>query len=170
MDKITKGTTKKKLVIPYDVMERSGFQKGAPVDVHTLTDAVIILKNGMTAIELLHAVDQMKDLTVELLSALVENCEPCADCGETEDGSCPYLANHTTPDIPADVLQNAGIPAEAKLCAWAGPKPGIVSVARAGYRHDLSDVPEWAMSILAVYGVCFKDLAELVMSEEPVHV
>lgn len=170
MQKTTKETTKKKLVIPYDVLETSGFQRGEPVDIHTLTDAAVILKNEMTAMELIHAVDQMQELSVKLLAALAENCESCEDCGESEDGACPYLANHIMPDIPADVRQEAGIPADAKLCAWAGPEPGVVSVAQARYRHDLSDVPEWVMEILAVHGVCFEDLAELIMSEDPVHV
>lgn len=170
MDKVTKDTTKKKLVISYDVLETSGFRRGEPVDIHTLTDAVVILKNEMTAMELIHAVNQMQELSVELLAALAENCESCEDCGGTQDNACPYLVNHVAPEIPTDVLQEAGIPAEAKLCAWAGPEPGVVSVAQAGYRHDISDVPEWVMSVLALYGVCFEDLAELIMSEDPVHV
>ena len=170
MDKFTKGTTKKKLVIPTEVMERSGFQKGAPVDILTLTDAVVILKNGMTTMELLNAVDQMKDLSVALLTALAENCDPCGDCGGTEDGSCPYLDHLSGTEVPAEVLQEAGIPAGAKLCAWANPDSGIVNVAQAGYRYDLADVPVWELEILTCMGVCLEDLAELLMSEDQVHV
>ena len=53
----TKGTTKKKLVIPNLIMEQSGFEKGKMVEIHALTDAVVILKKEMTAMELIHAID-----------------------------------------------------------------------------------------------------------------
>jgi len=153
MDKITKETTKKKLVIPYDVMERSGFQRGVPVDIHTLTDAVVILKNEMTVMELLRAVDQMRVLSVELLCALTENCDACGDCGGTGDGSCAYLDHYPTTNIPAHTLKKAGIPMDAKLCAQAGPDSGIVTVTQAGYQYDLADVPMWELDIPAVQGV-----------------
>lgn len=170
MDKVTKGTTKKKLVIPYDVLECSGFQKGAPVDIHPMTDAVIILKNGMTAMELFHAVDQMRELSVKLLSALAGNCESCVDCRDAGDGSCPFLDNLPKTRISEDVLQKAGIPAGAKLNAQADPDNEAVIVTRADHRYDFRDAPLWELEILTCMGICYADLAELIQSEEPVHV
>ena len=170
MNKTTKGTAKKKLVIPNEVMERSGFRKGAPVDIYTLTDAVIILKNGMSAMELLHAVDQMKDLSVELLSALAENCEPCEDCSGAGDGSCPFLDNLPETKVSEDVLQKAGIPVGAKLNATADPDNEAVIVMRADHRYDFWDAPLWELEILTCMGVCYADLTKLIQSEEPVHV
>ena len=53
--KFVKGTTKKKLVIPNAVMELGGFEKGAPVEIRALPDAVAVLKKEMTAMELIRA-------------------------------------------------------------------------------------------------------------------
>ena len=47
--KFVKGTTKKKLVIPNTVMELSGFERGETVELHALTDTVVVLKKRMTA-------------------------------------------------------------------------------------------------------------------------
>lgn len=170
MQRIVKETTKKKLVIPTEVMERSGFEKGAPVAIHTLTDAVVILKKGMTAMELFRAVDQMKDLSVELLGALAGNCDPCEDCRGAGDGSCPVLAALPEAEVSGDVLREAGIPAGVKLTAQADPDSGAVIVTQADHRYDLQDAPLWELEILACLGVCYADLSELIRSEEPVHV
>ena len=57
--KLTKNTTKKKLVIPYSVLELSGLEKGDPVEIRTMDDAVVILRSEMTAMELIRAIDSL---------------------------------------------------------------------------------------------------------------
>ena len=74
--KFVKGTTKKKLVIPNAVMELGGFEKGAPVEIRALPDAVAVLKKEMTAMELIRAVDSLQRLSVELLVELIGVCDP----------------------------------------------------------------------------------------------
>ena len=57
MQKFIKETTKKKLVIPNTVLELSGLEKGEPVEIRAADSAVIILRKGMTAMEVIRAVD-----------------------------------------------------------------------------------------------------------------
>ena len=164
MQKFIKNTTKKKLVIPNVVMELSEFEKGAPVEICALPDAVVVLKREMTAMELIRAVDGLQHLTVELNRHLAKVCGPCEDCGE--DGECPALPEKTRTAVPESVREDAGIPADAKLCAWPGE--GTVTVAQADYRYDLTDVPEWVRSTLEALGACLGNLEELLMSEKAV--
>ena len=162
--KFVKGTTKKKLVIPNTVMELSGFERGAMVELHALTDAVVILKKRRTAMEMVNAIDALQRLTVDLFAELAKTCGACEDCG---GGRCPALDRIAT-EVPEEVRQGAGIPAGVKLQAWPGETEGIVMVAQADYRFDLADVPEWMRSTLEALGVCLGNLEELLMVEEAV--
>ena len=42
-------------------------------------------------------------------------------------------------------------------------------VSGADYRYDLTDVPEWELSILRAMGVCLGELEERLMSEAVVY-
>ena len=161
--KFVKGTTKKKLVIPNTVMELSGFERGETVELHALTDTVVVLKKRMTAMEMVNTVDALQRLTVELVRELAETCGACEDCG----GGDPAWARAAT-EVPDEVRQEAGIPAGVKLQAWPGETEGTVTVAQADYRFDLTDVPEWVRSTLEALGACLGNLEELLMSEEAV--
>ena len=162
--KFVKGTTKKKLIIPNTVMELSGFERGETVELHALTDTVVVLKKRMTAMEMVNAIDALQRLTVELVRELAETCGACEDCG---GGECPAWARTAT-EVPEEVRQEAGIPAGVKLQAWPGETEGTVTVAQADYRFDLTDVPEWVRSTLEALGACLGNLEELLMSEEAV--
>ncbi len=117
--------------------------------------------------ELIRAVDSLQRLAVELNRHLAEVCGPCEDCGG--DGECPALPERTRTALPEAVREEAGIPADAKLCAWPGNDPGTVTVGQADYRYDLTDVPEWELSTLAMLGVCLGNLEEKLMAEDTVY-
>ncbi len=169
MLKFTKNTTKKKLVIPNDVMERSGFEKGAPVEIRAMDDAILIMKSEMTAMELVRAVNGLQETAVELmmhLAGVCGSCEGCDDCGGRE---CPADPSRTETRLPEDIRKDLGIPAGAKLCTWLGAEEGTAIVGQADYRYDLTDVPAWERDLLRCLGVCFSELEELLISEDPVY-
>ena len=60
MQSFTKETTKKKLVIPNTVLEVSGLEKGEPVEIQALDDAVVILRKEMSAMQLVRAIDSLQ--------------------------------------------------------------------------------------------------------------
>ena len=167
MQKFIKETNKKKLVIPNAVLELSGLEKGEPVEIRAADSAVIILRKGMTAMEIIRAVDSLQRLAVELNGHLAGVCGHCEDCGE--DGECPALPERTQTIVPEAVREEVGIPANAKLCAWTGNEPGTVTVGQADYRHDLTDVPEWELSVLSMMGVCLGTLEERLMAEDIIY-
>lgn len=162
----TKGTTKKKLVIPNLIMEQSGFEKGEMVEIHALTDTVVILKKEMTAMELIHAIEGIQQLSINLSIYLAKICGPCTGC----DGECDIDLDNpgSGVDLPEWVRQEVGIPKDAKLCAW--PKEdGVVCVEEANYRYDLSDVPPQMLEVLSASGACLNELEELLMTEEKIY-
>ena len=105
--KFVKGTTKKKLVIPNAVMELGGFEKGAPVEIRALPDAVAVLKKEMTAMELIRAVDSLQRLSVELRVELIGVCDPCEDCGNEKCAAA--LESTDVPEWVRSVLESWGV-------------------------------------------------------------
>ena len=167
MQKFTKNTTKKKLVIPFSVMELSGLEKGDPVEIRTMDDAVVILRNEMTAMELVRAIDSLQNTVLDLAMYLVNVCGPCEDCTDNEE--CPADPARTATMIPDELRKEANIPADAKLCAWMGDTPGTITVGQAEYRYDLTDLPPWILEILTSRGVCLGALEELLMEEDDIY-
>ena len=169
MQSFTKETTKKKLVIPNTVLEVSGLEKGEPVEIQALDDAVVILRKEMTAMELVRAIDSLQSAVLDLTLYLVDVCGPCEDCNGSGGEECPADPSRTATIIPEEVRKDACIPAGAKLCAWPGDVPGTVMVRQADYRYDLTDVPAWVLEILTSHGVCLGRLEDLIISEDPVY-
>ena len=167
MDKFTTNTTKKKLVIPYSVLELSGLEKGGPVEIRTMDDAVVILRSEMTAMELIRAIDSLQDTVLALTTHLVNVCGPCEDCTGNEE--CPADPSRTATVIPDELRKEVDIPMDAKLCAWVGDTPGTITVGQAEYRYDLTDVPPWILEILTSRGVCLGTLEELLMEEDDIY-
>ena len=168
MKKFIKETTRKKLVIPNAALKLSGLEKGEAVEIRAADDVVMILRKEMTAMELLRAIDSIQDAALELTLHIVNACGPCEDCnGSGED--CPADPSRTATVIPDEVRKEVHIPADAKLCAWPGDKPGTVTVGQADYRYDLTDVPAWELEILASHGVCLGNLEERLMTEDAVY-
>ena len=167
MLKFTKNTTKKKLVIPNVALEHSGMEKGDPVEIRAVDDAVVILQKEMTAMQLVRAIDSLQSTVLDLTMHLVDVCGPCEDCTGNEE--CPADPSRTATSIPEEIRQEAHIPAGVKLCAWVGDEPGTVMVGQADYRYDLTDVPAWVLEILASHGVCLGALEDRLMDEEPVY-
>lgn len=169
MHKFIKGTTKKKLVIPNAVMELSGFEKGAPVEIIAADDTVIVLKHKMSAMALIRAVDSFQRLAVELNEHLARVCGHCEACDGCDGENCPADPARTQTILPDAVREEIGVPDGVKLCACPGEEPGTAIVCQADYRYDLTDVPAWELTVLRNMGVCLSELEELLMSEDTVY-
>lgn len=139
------------------------------------------------------------DLTVVLAQAcgFCDNCgqehggEDCEDCEESEcSEACDFL--NGCKDSPAEcvmhcelcqglldgsgevhvpdyLLEDAGIPTDAKLEAYADEDSGEITVVEADIQQDITDVPPAIVAILAKSGVCLAELDELIMLEEIVY-
>ena len=129
-----------------------------------IKSGVVLTKSEMTAMEVLDTIEGLEEILKELYNALVsgtgiccEDCEP----DETEEAISIKL--------PEFILEDAGIPKDAKLCAFTTESSGEVTVMEAEYKHDLTDVPEDMLRLLKDIGVCLSCLNGCLMSERIVY-
>lgn len=177
-----KRTSPSELSLPSNVRKLCGFDKQA-LEFHTAEDALVILKEKMTAIELVHAITALDELLLGLVTCLAGACTLCNNCGTPckDKNSTPadwatncslchgLLDDEQTICLPDALLAEAGIPKDAKLEAYPDPDNGEVLVAVSGFRNDISDVPKDLLELLIQWGVCLPELDELIVLEETVY-
>lgn len=154
------------LPIPAAAMKLSRFEQ-EKVELHALEDVVVVLKGQMTAMELIHVMEGLNQLSAELAVQLARACGPCCGCGG--DG-CPYEDGEGYDiELPGYLKEEAGIPQDAKLCAVVDEEDGTVTIQAAGYDHDLRDVSPHLLTVLQASGVCLGELEERLITEEIVY-
>jgi len=129
-----------------------------------IKSGVVLTKSQMTAMDVLNTIEGLEEILKELYNALIDATGICSeDCdqNETEDAISIKL--------PEFILEDAGIPKDAKLCAFTTEASGEVTVMEAEYKHDLTDVPEDMLRLLKDIGVCLTCLNECLMSERIVY-
>ena len=129
-----------------------------------IKSGVVLTKSQMTAMDVLETIEGLEEILKELYNALVGAtgicCEDC-DQDETEDA--------VTIKLPEFILEEAGIPKDAKLCAITTEASGEVTVMEADYKHDLTVVPEDMLRLLKDIGVCLSCLNECLISERIIY-
>lgn len=134
------------------------------LEAEAIDNGLVLLKSQMTAIEVVESLEGLEKIVKELYLALVMSAGICKDCScrtETEDA--------VSIKLPEFILEEAGIPKGAKLCAYTSEDSGEVAVVEAEYKHDLSDVPKGILHILKEIGVCMAGLNNSLMSEEIIY-
>src|SRR5699024_3615429 len=71
--------------------------------------------------------------------------------------------------VPDYLLEEAGIPIDAKLCAYTEEDSGEVVVMQADYDYDIADVPNFVFDIFEMSGICFRELEEKLMTDNIVY-
>ena len=84
--KFVKEVTGEKMAIPAAALKLCGFENGDKAELHALPSAAIILKQKMTAMEVIRAMDALHQLTVDISVHLARASGPCDGC----DGDCPF--------------------------------------------------------------------------------
>ena len=129
-----------------------------------IKSGIVLTKSQMTAMDVLETIEGLEGILKELYEALIDGtgiyCEDL-DQDETEEA--------TSIKLPEFILEEAGIPKDAKLCAFTTEASGEVTVIEAEYKHDISDVPEDMLMLLKDIGVCTSCLNECLMSERIIY-
>ncbi len=127
-------------------------------------NGVVLLKSQMTAMEVVETIEGIYKVLEELYVTLVEAAGICE-----EDSSKTETEDAVGIKLPEFILEEAGIPKDAKLCAYTTEDSGEVTVMEAEYEHDLSDIPKDALQVLKDIGVCMSGLNECLMSEKIIY-
>ena len=103
------------LAFPRASLKLCGFRPGEELALYTYEGAAVLLRQEMTAMDLIQALDCLSAMGSELLLALRELCGECEDC--TDGGDCPAIVAEADyapdlSDVPAGVMEllaSAGI-------------------------------------------------------------
>jgi hypothetical protein len=167
--------------LPADACERSGFTDKDTLELHAGQNALVFLKDKMTALEVANAIQSLSALAADLTVVLASACGLCDNCGEGCEDDCPagcvsacslchdLLDESQTVRIPGYLLEEAGIPADAKLEAYTDEDSGEITVVEADIQQDITDVPPGILTVLAQSGVCLAELDELIMLDSIIY-
>ncbi len=155
--KLLRVTDTAKVTIPDAVIAISKLNGTERLELHALDSAAVLLKDRMTAMEVINAIDSLDELAGQLLEALVESCEQCVCC----EDDCPFTCENRGIKLPSHLLDEANIPEGAKLSAVADPETGCIIVSEINAKHDIDDVPDGLLDVLLEYGVCLESLNKL---------
>lgn len=179
-----------------EMLESTSLADTEVMDVITGDDVCVILNGKMTALELTKVIDTLSMLASDLTVILAQACGFCDNCGDDpicKDSKnrkeCTAAGCQDIPEkwvaqcelcqslldgsgdvrVPDYVLEEAGIPTDAKLEAYADEDSGEITVVEADIQEDITDVPPGIVAILASAGICLAKLDELIMLEEVVY-
>lgn len=134
------------------------------IEFNTLENAVVAMKTTMNAMELIKVAKGLKNLSEELIVHLAGICGRCHDCSY-----CERFEEFDEIIVPDYLLEEAGIPKDAKLCACTEEDSGEIIVMQADYDYDIADVPKFVIDIFEMSGICIRELEEKIMMEDIVY-
>lgn len=172
-----------RLTLPESVCEHCGFVNETALEIHAAESTMVVVKQKMTALELVHVIMMLNQLTCDFTTHLAQACGTCNGCGDIakEDFYTPaervsactlcheLLDERQKVHIPRHILADAGIPENARLDAFAEENGGTVIITESETQQDISDVPPGLIKVLAAGGVCLAELDALIMLEETVY-
>ena len=162
--KIIKEKSNSNIIIPIEVLKASGLLDSEDIELKTLENAFVLMKGTMNAMELIKLAEGLKSLSEELIVHLAGVCGRCQDCSY-----CQGLEEFDEIVVPDYLLEEAGIPKDAKLCAYTEEDSGEIIVIQADYDYDIADVPSFVIDIFEMSGICIRELEEKIMREDIVY-
>ena len=161
---IIKENSNSNIIIPIEVLKASNLLDSEDIELKTLENAFILMKGTMNAMELIKLAEGLKSLSEELIVHLAGVCGRCLDCSY-----CEKFEEYDEIMVPDYLLEEAGIPIDAKLCAYTEEDSGEVVVMQADYDYDIADVPNFVIDIFELSGICIRELEEKLMTDNIVY-
>ncbi len=157
-----KETTKALLAaLPEEVLNLCPLDLEKPMKA-TLSPGFLVIHNQkMRAMEVVSAITALTQLRGDLMAKLSEHCGICDHCDYCEG----ILSDEDEIKLPQYVLDEAGIPLDAKLTFDTDEDSGEILVYEADYDYDLSDVPSELIEELQENGICIGELDEALRME-----
>lgn len=150
--------------LPNEILNAADLTGCDEIEFNTLENAVLAMKTTMNAMELIKVAEGLKNLSEELIVHLAGICGRCHDCSY-----CERFEEFDEIIVPDYLLEEAGIPKDAKLCACTEEDSGEIIVMQADYDYDIADVPKFVIDIFEMSGICIRELEEKIMMEDIVY-
>lgn len=162
--KMIKESLDNNISLPNEILNAADLTGCEEIEFNTLENAVVAMKTTMNAMELIKVAEGLKNLSEELIVHLAEICGRCHDCSY-----CERFEEFDEIIVPDYLLEEAGIPKDAKLCACTEEDSGEIIVMQADYDYDIADVPKFVIDIFEMSGICIRELEEKIMMEDIVY-
>ena len=158
-------------IIPPEALELAHLPMDSPLSLSIGENTLVARPERMTALQALNTINVLTEITVDLINAIQSACadreEGCPFGDVCDPDKCPY-EDMVEPEVElsASARRKLGIAPDAKLELL--PDEGEGLVVAADYDHDITDVPENILPLLAMAGVCPGKLDELIMNDAEV--
>ncbi len=162
--KMIKESLDNNISLPNEILNAADLTGCEEIEFNTLENAVVAMKTTMNAMELIKVAEGLKNLSEELIVHLAGICGRCHDCSY-----CERFEEYDEIIVPDYLLEEAGIPKDAKLCACTEEDSGEIIVMQADYDYDIADVPKFVIDIFEMSGICIRELEERIMMEDIVY-
>ena len=162
--KMIKESLDNNVSLPNEILNAADLTGCEEIEFNTLENAVVAMKTTMNAMELIKVAEGLKNLSEELIVHLAGICGRCHDCSY-----CERFEEYDEIIVPDYLLEEAGIPKDAKLCACTEEDSGEIIVMQADYDYDIADVPKFVVDIFEMSGICIRELEERIMMEDIVY-
>ena len=162
--KMIKESLDNNISLPNEILNAADLTGCEEIEFNTLENAIVAMKTTMNAMELIKVAEGLKNLSEELIVHLAGICGRCHDCSY-----CERFEEFNEIIVPDYLLEEAGIPKDAKLCACTEEDSGEIIVMQADYDYDIADVPKFVIDIFEMSGICIRELEERIMTEDIVY-
>ena len=162
--KMIKESLDNNISLPNEILNAADLTGCEEIEFNTLENAVVAMKTTMNAMELIKVSEGLKNLSEELIVHLAGICGRCHDCSY-----CERFEEFDEIIVPDYLLEEAGIPKDAKLCACTEEDSGEIIVMQTDYDYDIADVPKFVIDIFEMSGICIRELEERIMMEDVVY-
>ncbi len=162
--KMIKESLDNNISLPNEILNAADLTGCEEIEFNTLENAIVAMKTTMNAMELIKVAEGLKNLSEELIVHLAGICGRCHDCSY-----CERFEEFDEIIVPDYLLEEAGIPKDAKLCACTEEDSGEIIVMKADYDYDIADVPKFVIDIFEMSGICIRELEERIMMEDVVY-
>src|SRR5690554_2728986 len=112
--------------LPNEILNAADLTGCEEIEFNTLENAVVAMKTTMNAMELIKVAEGLKNLSEELIVHLAGICGRCHDCSY-----CERFEEYDEIIVSDYLLEEAGIPKDAKLCACTEEDSGEIIVMQA---------------------------------------
>ena len=153
-------------VVPDGMFKLCGMENVKLISMVQLNGGILLMPESVSTFDLITLIDSLTGQACEFLEALA------AECGEAEEEQAGLA--------PADVLsefkivlpdwlrKHAGIAENAKLECEPVEEEGKLTLCKASYRHDLTDVPYPILQYFLDFGYDLYALNEMLVAESQV--
>lgn len=155
--------TDKTVIIPKEAIDKAGFKDVPILTAYSEENAVIVLKEKMTAFEIVGSVNALHNITVGLLIKLAKAAGVCDDYCDCDDDcfGCEMKAECEGLSIPPCLLEEAGISVFSALDIKT--EDGVIKISQSPDKIDPLDMmPQSVLDTLVNAGICLKTLRRLI--------